>query len=92
MLNHFSHVQVFAILWTVALQAPPSMGFSRNPPPGDHPDPEIKLTSLMYPALAGRFLITNSTWEAQLIAHGINQSLVTLIYIKYAQIYDYTCV
>ena len=66
MLNHFSHVQVFAILWTVALQAPPSMGFSRNPPPGDHPDPEIKLTSLMCPALAGRFLITNSTWIASI--------------------------
>ena len=26
MLNHFSHVQVFAILWTVSNQAPLSMG------------------------------------------------------------------
>ena len=38
-----SHVQLFAILWTVAYQAPPSMGFSRQeywsglpfPSPGD---------------------------------------------------------
>ena len=29
-LNCFSHIQFFAILWTVALQAPPSMGFSRQ--------------------------------------------------------------
>ena len=42
-------------LWTVALQAPLSMGFSRHehwsklpfPSPGDLPDPEIELASLM---------------------------------------------
>ena len=46
--------------WTVARQAPLSMGFSRQkywnglpcPPPGDLPDPEIEPTS---PGLAGRF-------------------------------------
>ena len=46
-------------LWTVARQAPLSMGFSRReywsglpcPPPGDLPDPGIELTSLMSPAL-----------------------------------------
>ena len=40
--SHFSHVRLFATLWTVALQAPLSMGFSRPeywsglpcPPPG----------------------------------------------------------
>ena len=45
-----SHVQLFATLWTVAYQAPPSMGFSRQeywsglpfPSPGDLPNPEIK--------------------------------------------------
>ena len=45
--------------WTVARQAPLSMGFSRKeywselpfPPPGDLPDPGIKLTSPMSPAL-----------------------------------------
>ena len=69
MLNCFSRVHLFVTLWTVARQAPPSMGFSRQeyrsvllcPPPGDLPDPEIEPTSLMSPALAGGFF----TWEAQ---------------------------
>ena len=30
MLNHFSHVQLIATPWTVARQAPLSMGFSRK--------------------------------------------------------------
>ena len=30
MLSHFSRVQLFATLWTVAYQAPLSMGFSRE--------------------------------------------------------------
>ena len=34
------------------------------PPPGDPPDPEIKLGSLMSPALAGGFFTTSTTWEA----------------------------
>ena len=29
-LSHFSHVQLFAALYTTALQAPLSMGFSRQ--------------------------------------------------------------
>ena len=58
MLSHFSHVQLFATLWTVALQAPLSMGFSRQeywnvlpcPPPGAFPDPGIAPLSLRSPA------------------------------------------
>ena len=34
------------------------------PPPGDFPDPGIEPTSLMSPALAGRFFSTSATWEA----------------------------
>ena len=57
---------------TVAREAPLSMGFSRQeywsglpgPPPGDLPDPGIKPTSLMSPALAGEFFPTTATWEA----------------------------
>ena len=30
LLSHFSHVQLFKTPWTVAYQAPPSMGFSRQ--------------------------------------------------------------
>ena len=48
-----SHVRLFATPWTVAYQAPPSMGFSRQecwsglpfPSPGDLPDPGIKPVS-----------------------------------------------
>ena len=62
----------FVALWTVVHQAPLSMRFSRQeywsqlpcPPPGDLPDPGIKSTSLMSPALAGRFFTTSTTWEA----------------------------
>ena len=50
MLNHFSRAQLFVTLWTIAHQAPPSMGFSRQEywsglpcsPPGDLPDPGIE--------------------------------------------------
>ena len=52
-----------ATLCTVALQAPLSMGFSRQehwsglpcPPPGDLPNPGIKPTTLTSPTLAGGF-------------------------------------
>ena len=51
-----SHVRLFATPWTVAHQAPLSMGFSRHeywsglpfPSPGDLPDPGIEPT---FPAL-----------------------------------------
>ena len=69
--SHFSHVQLFVTLWTVACQASLSMGFSMQecwsgvpcPPPGDLPNPGIKATSLMSPALAGGFFTTSATWE-----------------------------
>ena len=59
-LSHFSCVQFFVTLWTIAYQAPLSMRFSRQkywsglpcPPPEDLPDPEIEPMSLMSPALA----------------------------------------
>ena len=63
---------LFAILWTVALHASLSMGFSRQeywsgppcPPPGDLPDPGIKLMSLVTPAVVSRFFTSSATWEA----------------------------
>ena len=69
MLSHFSHVQLFVTLWTVAHQAPLSKRFSRQeywnklpyPPPGHLPNPRIELTSLMSPALASRFFTTSTT-------------------------------
>ena len=73
MQSSFSCVWLFATLWTIAHQAPLSMGFSRQeywsglpcPPPGTLPDPGIEPVSLMSPALAGRFSTTSTTWEAQ---------------------------
>ena len=40
--------------------------------PGDLPDPEIKLMSLMFPALAGEFFITSATWEALIHITSLN--------------------
>ena len=63
MLSLFSCVQLSATLWTVVCQASLLMGFSRQeywsgslcPPPGNLPNPGIKLESPASPALAGRF-------------------------------------
>ena len=49
-MKSLSRVRLFATLWTVAFQALPSMGFSRQehwsglpfPSPGDLPDPGIE--------------------------------------------------
>ena len=60
-----SHVQLFATPWTVAHQAPLSMGLSQQeycrgfpfPLPGNLPNPEVKLLSPGAPSLAGGFFI-----------------------------------
>ena len=49
-MKSLSHVRLFVTSWTLAYQAPPSMGFSRQeywsglpfPSPGDLPDPGIE--------------------------------------------------
>ena len=59
MLIRFSRVRPFATLWTVAHQAPLSMGFSRQeywsglpcPPPGDLPDPGAEPESPVSPVM-----------------------------------------
>ena len=63
---------LFATPWTVAHQAPLSMGFSRQkywsglpcPPPGDLPDLGIEHRVLMSPVLAGGSFTISITWEA----------------------------
>ena len=58
-LSCFSRVQLFAAIWTVAHQAPPSVGFSRQaywsglpfPSPGDLTHPGIESAPLTSPAL-----------------------------------------
>ena len=67
--SRFSRVRLFATPWTVACQAPLSMGFSRQecwselpfPPPGDLPNPGLEPVSFTSPALAGRFLTTSTS-------------------------------
>ena len=59
MLSHFSRVQLFVTLWTVAHQVPLSMGFSWQeywsglpfPSTGDLPDPGIEPGSPASPVL-----------------------------------------
>ena len=71
-LSRFSCVQLCVTPWTVALQAPLSMGFSRQeywsglpfPSPGDLPNRGIEPTCLISPALAGRLFTTSPTGEA----------------------------
>ena len=72
MLSHFSRVWLFVISWTVAHQAPLSMGFSRQehwsrlpfPSPGIFPG--IEPASFTSPELAGGFFTTGGTWEAHI--------------------------
>ena len=64
-----SRVRLFATLWTVAHQAPLSMGFSRQeywtglpfPTPECLPDPGIETATFGSPALAGKFFTTSTT-------------------------------
>ena len=61
-----------ATRWTLAHQAPLSMGFSRQEywnglpcsPPGGLLDLGIEHKSLLSLALAGRFFTSSATWEA----------------------------
>ena len=69
-LSNFSHVRLCVTRWTVAHQAPLSMGFPRQeywngllcPPPGDLPNLGIKPTPLCL-LLADRLFTTSTTWE-----------------------------
>ena len=71
LLSQFSRLQLFVTLWSVTCQAPLSIGFSRHEywsglpclPPWDLPDPTIEPTTLMCPALAGKFFAISTTWE-----------------------------
>ena len=69
--SHFSHVWLFATLWTVARQASLSLGFSRQeywsglpcPSPRDLLDPGME------PVLAGGFFTASGRWE---VGWGLN--------------------
>ena len=75
--------------WTVAHQAPPSMGFPRQecwsgllgPPPGDLPYPRVKPRSPAPPALAVGFFTTSALGKPQYscsVCVLVTQSCLTL--------------
>ena len=94
MLSHLSRVQLFAIPWTVACQAPLSMGFPRQeywnglpfPSPGALPDPEMEPAS---PALAGGFSITERPGKpiVKLIQRHYLSLSSCLPFLTYASLY-----
>ena len=67
-LSHPNCVQLLATLWTVAQQAPLSMGFPRQEcwngfsclSPGYLPNPGIEPKSVMFPALGGGFFTASA--------------------------------
>ena len=71
MLSHLTCIRLFVSLWTIACQAPLSMGFSKQeywsglpwPPPRFLCNPGIGPTALSSPTLAGGFFTTSATWE-----------------------------
>ena len=74
--SHFSCVQLFVTLWTVAHQSPLSMRLSRQehwsglpcPPAGDLPDLGIEPVSSMFTCTGGGFFTTSATWEAHILS------------------------
>ena len=74
MLGCFSCVQLFVALWTVACQAPLSVGilqaraleWVKKVASRGLPDPGIEPASLMSPALVGGFFTPCSTLEAHI--------------------------
>ena len=78
-----SHARLFATPWTVARQAPLSVGFSRHeccsglpcPPPGHLPHPVTEPESPASSALTGRFIITEPLGKATIKRHSINTGL-----------------
>ena len=91
-LSHFSRVQLFTILWTVARQAPLSMQFPRPeywrglpfPTPGDLPYSGIEPATPLSAALAGRFFTTKPYGKP-------HAYLTYLIFVKCLPVYLILC-
>ena len=88
-LSRFSHVLLFATLWTIAHKAPLSMGFSRQEYwSGCHFLLQGIFTNqdgtcLIFPALAGGFFTSSITWEAALqIGSSVPPFWIPCIYVN----------
>ena len=84
-----SHVQLFATPWTIACQAPLSVGFPRQeywsglpfPSPGDLPDPGVEYVS---PTLAGGFYTTESPAEPILFTTSLHLHVAALLSLSFS--------
>ena len=89
LLSRFSHVQLFATLWTVAHQAPLSMGFSRQeywdglpcPPPGDLPDPGVETASVNFSCIGRQVRYHWCHLENSICMHYSHCSFITAVCI-----------
>ena len=74
-MRSLSHVPLIATPWTVARQAPLSLGFSKQecwswlplPPSGDLPDPGIQPAPPVASALAGRFFTSEPAGKPRVL-------------------------
>ena len=95
-MKSLSRVQLFVTRWTVASQAPLTVGFSRQeywselpfPPPGDLSDPGIELCILRLLCWWANSLPW-ATWEANLTTHTLNKAARHLKYK--AESWDWWC-
>ena len=86
MLSCFSCVQLYVTLWTLALQVPLSMGFSKQEYwrgfpcslPGDLSNQGIEPGSLMFPVLAGGFFTISTTLETSIHSYKLNSIAISI--------------
>ena len=98
MLRHFSRIQLFVTLWTVACQVSLSMGFSREywngllyPPPGELLDPGIESVSVESPALQADSLPTGPPRKSMCVCVCVYIYVCVCVCLHtYMYIYTYT--
>ena len=96
MVSHFSCIRFFVTLWTVAHQAPLSMGFSRQeycsglpcPPSGDLPDLGTETACPVSPDQAGGFFTTRAIREALTLCRTLQTHLITSSELNFLKFCD----
>ena len=97
-MKSLSRVSLFATLWTVAYQAPPSMGFSRQeywsglpfPSPGDLPNPGIEPVSpalqvdSLPTELSGNFFLISLMSTYMIILKKMQLVLCLLLFVVFS--------
>ena len=96
MLSHFSCVRFFSTPWTIAHQAPLSMGFSRQeyyigfpcPPPGDLANPGIEPASPVTPALQADSLLLSYWGSSKYVLLSERSQSEETVYCMIPTLYD----